>query len=47
VVVAQGRSVAQGTVQELLEQAGETKFEDAFVKLAFPLQYPAESQESV
>jgi sodium transport system ATP-binding protein len=36
VVVAQGRSVAQGTVQELLDQAGETKFEDAFVKLAFP-----------
>nr|WP_295774123.1 ATP-binding cassette domain-containing protein [Rhodoferax sp.] len=36
VVVAQGRSVAQGTVQELLEQAGETRFEDAFVKLAFP-----------
>ncbi len=36
VVVAQGRSVAQGTVEELLEQAGETRFEDAFVKLAFP-----------
>ena len=35
VVVAQGRSVAQGTVQELLEQAAETRFEDAFVKLAF------------
>ena len=35
VVVAQGRSVAQGTVPELLEQAGESKFEDAFVKLAF------------
>jgi sodium transport system ATP-binding protein len=36
VVVSQGRSVAQGTVPELLEQAGESKFEDAFVKLAFP-----------
>jgi sodium transport system ATP-binding protein len=36
VVVAQGRSVAEGTVQELLERAGESRFEDAFVKLAFP-----------
>jgi sodium transport system ATP-binding protein len=36
VVLSQGVSVAQGTVQELLEQAGETCFEDAFVKLAFP-----------
>ena len=36
VVVAQGRSVAQGSVPELLAQAGESKFEDAFVKLAFP-----------
>ncbi|MBK9625500.1 MAG: ATP-binding cassette domain-containing protein [Rhodocyclaceae bacterium] len=35
VVVAQGRSVAQGTVEELLTQAGESKFEDAFVRLAF------------
>ena len=35
VVVAQGRSVAQGTVEELLELAGEKRFEDAFVKLAF------------
>ena len=35
VVVAQGRSVAEGTVEELLAQAGENKFEDAFVKLAF------------
>jgi sodium transport system ATP-binding protein len=35
VVVAQGRSVAEGTVQELLAKAGETRFEDAFVKLAF------------
>ncbi len=36
VVVAQGRSVAQGSVPELLEQAGESRFEDAFVRLAFP-----------
>lgn len=36
VVVAQGRSVAQGTVAELLEQAGASRFEDAFVQLAFP-----------
>jgi len=36
VVVAQGRSVAQGSVPELLEQAAESRFEDAFVKLAFP-----------
>lgn len=35
VVVAQGRSVARGTVPELLEQAGASRFEDAFVKLAF------------
>ncbi|MBB4846037.1 sodium transport system ATP-binding protein [Paucibacter oligotrophus] len=35
VVVAQGRSVAEGSVPELLELAGEARFEDAFVKLAF------------
>ena len=35
VIVAQGRSVAEGTVDELLALAGETRFEDAFVKLAF------------
>lgn len=35
VVVAHGRSVAEGTVEQLLAQAGETRFEDAFVKLAF------------
>jgi sodium transport system ATP-binding protein len=34
-VVAHGRSVAVGTVGELLAQAGATRFEDAFVKLAF------------
>jgi sodium transport system ATP-binding protein len=38
IVVAQGRSVATGTVEQLLAQAGETQFEDAFVKLAFDAQ---------
>ena len=36
VVVSKGRSVAHGSVPGLLEQAGEARFEDAFVKLAFP-----------
>jgi sodium transport system ATP-binding protein len=35
VVISRGRSVAEGTVAQLLERAGETRFEDAFVKLAF------------
>jgi len=35
VVVAKGRTVAGGTVSELLAQAGEHDFEEAFVKLAF------------
>lgn len=35
VVMAQGRSVAEGTVDELLRQAAATRFEDAFVTLAF------------
>jgi len=35
VVVAHGNTVAQGSVAQLLEQVGETDFEDAFVKLAF------------
>ena len=43
VVVSHGISVAQGTVQELLEQAGESRFEDAFVKLAFPQALAKES----
>jgi sodium transport system ATP-binding protein len=38
VIVANGRSVAEGTVEQLLDQAGERKFEDAFVKLAFKLE---------
>ena len=35
VVVSQGRTVATGTVDELLAQTGERDFEEAFVKLAF------------
>ncbi len=33
--MARGRAVAQGSVPELLAQTGETRFEEAFVKLAF------------
>jgi sodium transport system ATP-binding protein len=36
VVVAMGRSVATGTVAELLERARESDFEAAFVRLAYP-----------
>ncbi len=35
VLVAQGRSVASGTVPELLARTGERDFEEAFVQLAF------------
>ena len=35
VIVARGRSVAAGTVDELLTQTGERDFEEAFVALAF------------
>ena len=35
VVVARGRTVASGTVPELLAQTGQTDFEEAFVRLAF------------
>jgi sodium transport system ATP-binding protein len=35
VVVAHGRTVAEGSVPALLERAGERDFEEAFVKLAF------------
>lgn len=35
VVIANGKTIATGTVEELKQQAGETDFEDAFVKLAF------------
>ncbi len=36
VVVAQGQTVATGSVQALMAQAGSTDFEDTFVRLAFP-----------
>ena len=36
VVVAAGRTVACGTVPELLAQAGVNDFEEAFVRLAYP-----------
>ncbi len=36
VVVSRGRSVAAGTVEELLSQTGQSDFEEAFVQLAFP-----------
>lgn len=36
VVVARGRSVAAGTVAQLLAQTGQADFEEAFVQLAFP-----------
>ncbi|MBI3711456.1 MAG: ATP-binding cassette domain-containing protein [Burkholderiales bacterium] len=35
VIVAKGKTVAKGSVPELMEQAQESDFEDAFVKLAF------------
>jgi sodium transport system ATP-binding protein len=35
VVVAHGRTVATGTVAELLAETAERDFEEAFVKLAF------------
>ena len=35
VVVAHGRTVASGTVAELLAQTGQSDFEEAFVQLAF------------
>ena len=46
IVVAQGRSVAEGTVRELLERTGESDFEDAFVRLAYadtPADAPADA----
>jgi sodium transport system ATP-binding protein len=36
VVVSHGRTVASGTVDELLAQSGERDFEEAFVRLAYP-----------
>ena len=38
VVVSQGRSLARGSVPELLQRTGCTRFEDTFVALAFPEQ---------
>jgi sodium transport system ATP-binding protein len=35
VVIAQGRTVARGTVPQLLERTGQQDFEEAFVDLAF------------
>jgi sodium transport system ATP-binding protein len=35
VIVSHGRTVAEGTVAELCERAGEADFEEAFVRLAF------------
>lgn len=35
VIVARGQTVAGGTVEQLLQQAGAADFEDAFVELAF------------
>jgi sodium transport system ATP-binding protein len=35
VVVARGRDIATGTVDELRELTGESDFEEAFVRLAF------------
>ena len=36
VVVATGRSVASGSVADLIRRAGAADFESAFVRLAFP-----------
>jgi len=40
VVVAAGRTVAEGSVAELCAQAGEADFEEAFVRLAFEAEGP-------
>ncbi len=40
VVVSRGRTVATGTVAELLAQTGERDFEEAFVRLAFAQDEP-------
>ncbi|MGA0881411.1 MAG: ATP-binding cassette domain-containing protein [Burkholderiaceae bacterium] len=41
VVVAQGRCVAEGTIEALKSQAGTHDFEEAFVRLAFPDAHPS------
>ncbi|RZU00876.1 ATP-binding cassette domain-containing protein [Rivibacter subsaxonicus] len=42
VIIAHGRTVASGTVPALCERAGESDFEEAFVKLAFAEELNAE-----
>ncbi|CAN5791383.1 ATP-binding cassette domain-containing protein [soil metagenome] len=44
VVVSHGRTVAEGTVPELLAQTHESDFEEAFVKLAFAAEAPEGAQ---
>ena len=44
VVVSHGRTVARGTVDELLQRTGESDFEEAFVKLAFAPELSSTSQ---
>jgi sodium transport system ATP-binding protein len=44
VVVAQGRTVAAGTVAELSAAAGQTDFEETFVQLAFGAEGAASSR---
>jgi sodium transport system ATP-binding protein len=46
VVMAHGRTVADGTVQALLAQTGERDFEEAFVKLAFVEEQRARALET-
>jgi len=47
VVVSHGRTVARGTVAELLAQTGETDFEEAFVTLAFAEERAAAMEPTV
>ncbi len=47
VVVARGRTVAAGTVDELLERTGQTDFEEAFVRLAFVAEPVPEAQSAL
>jgi sodium transport system ATP-binding protein len=47
VLVAQGRTVAQGTVAQLNAQAGQQDFEEAFVALVFKPQAAADSPQVV
>jgi sodium transport system ATP-binding protein len=44
VVVSHGRTVAAGSVRELLAQTGERDFEEAFVKLAFSAEEAARGE---